>query len=403
MLTGKHIALYVSGGIAVYKAATLVRTLIKRGAEVRVALTQGATAFVTPLTFQTLSKHDVYTDRFKQFDAEHVAHIDLADWSDLAIVAPATADVIGKMANGITDDFVTTALLATTAPKFVAPAMNNHMLASAAVQRNLKQLQADGVTLIDPETGFLAEGYEGKGRLPEPETIADFVEVALLQQAPNLPFAGKQFVITAGGTQEKIDPVRYITNKSSGKMGYALAVAARDLGAKVTLITASDLPNPFGMTVVQAPSAEEMAQQVFDRFQASDVVIMAAAISDYRPVQPATEKIKKQAGHQELVLTLTETPDILAQLGQTKQHQLVIGFAAETQHLLDNAAQKLARKQADMLIANDVAAANVGFDYDTNAVTILRPQEAPLKLPLASKTVIAQQIMEIIRQMRFNA
>jgi phosphopantothenoylcysteine decarboxylase/phosphopantothenate--cysteine ligase len=403
LLTGKHIALYVSGGIAVYKAATLVRTLIKRGAEVRVALTQGAAAFVTPLTFQTLSKHEVYTDRFEQFEAEHVAHIDLADWSDVAIVAPATADVIAKMVNGITDDFVTTALLATTAPKFVAPAMNNHMLANAATQRNLKQLQADGVTLIDPETGFLAEGYEGKGRLPEPETIADFVEVALLQQAPDLPFAGKHFVITAGGTQEKIDPVRYITNKSSGKMGYALAIAARDLGAEVTLITAADLPAPFGMTVVKTPSAEAMAQQVFDRFDASDVVIMAAAISDYRPVKPATEKIKKQAGHQELVLTLTETPDILAQLGQNKQHQLVIGFAAETQHLLDNASQKLARKKADMLIANDVAAANVGFDYDTNAVTILRPQEAPLKLPLASKTVIAQQIMEIIRQMRFNA
>lgn len=247
MLTGKHIALYVSGGIAVYKAATLVRTLIKRGAEVRVALTQGATAFVTPLTFQTLSKHDVYTDRFEQFDPAHVAHIDLADWSDLAIVAPATADIIGKMANGITDDFVTTALLATTAPKFVAPAMNNHMLANAAVQRNLKQLQADGVTLIDPETGFLAEGYNGKGRLPDPATIADFVEVTLLQQTPDLPFAGRKFVITAGGTQEKIDPVRYITNKSSGKMGYALAVAARDLGAQVTLVTASDLPAPFGL------------------------------------------------------------------------------------------------------------------------------------------------------------
>lgn len=403
MLTGKHIALYVSGGIAVYKAATLVRTLIKRGAEVRVALTQGATAFVTPLTFQTLSKHDVYTDRFEQFDPAHVAHIDLADWSDLAIVAPATADIIGKMANGITDDFVTTALLATTAPKFVAPAMNNHMLANAAVQRNLKQLQADGVTLIDPETGFLAEGYNGKGRLPDPATIADFVEVTLLQQTPDLPFAGRKFVITAGGTQEKIDPVRYITNKSSGKMGYALAVAARDLGAQVTLVTASDLPAPFGLTVVKAPSAEAMAQAVFARFDHSDVVIMAAAISDYRPVKPATEKIKKQANNQELVLTLTETPDILAQLGKAKQHQLVIGFAAETQHLLDNAEQKLARKQADMLIANDVAAANVGFDYDTNAVTVLRPQEAPLKLPLASKTVIAQQIMEIIRQMRFTA
>lgn len=394
MLAGKHVALYVSGGIAAYKAAYLVRELIRQGAEVRVVETAGAQAFVTPLTFQTLSKHAVYTDRFAQLAPDEVAHIELADWTEIALVAPATADLIAKMAQGLADDFASTALLATTAPKFVAPAMNVHMWENPATQRNVATLKADGVEIIEPATGFLAEGYSGKGRFPEPTAIVAAVTAKLLAQATDLPLHGQSVLVTAGGTRERLDPVRYLTNDSSGKMGYALATAARDLGAQVTLISAPTmLTVPAGVAYVGVDSAEAMRSALLARYQTAQMVIMAAAVADFRPVTVADNKIKKTTA--DYTLTLTKNPDILAELGQQKQQQFLIGFAAETQHLLTYAQKKLASKRVDMIVANDVSSVHAGFNHDTNEVTILQPNVEPQTLPLASKQVIAQQILQI--------
>ncbi|MGK4058213.1 bifunctional phosphopantothenoylcysteine decarboxylase/phosphopantothenate--cysteine ligase CoaBC [Loigolactobacillus coryniformis] len=394
MLAGKHVALYVSGGIAAYKAAYLVRELVRQGAEVRVVETAGAQAFVTPLTFQTLSKHTVYTDRFAQLAPDEVAHIELADWTEIALVAPATADLIAKMAQGLADDFASTALLATTVPKFVAPAMNVHMWENPATQRNVATLKADGVEIIEPATGFLAEGYSGKGRFPEPTAIVAAVTAKLLAQATDLPLHGQSVLVTAGGTRERLDPVRYLTNDSSGKMGYALATAARDLGAQVTLISAPTmLTVPAGVAYVGVDSAEAMRSALLARYQTAQMVIMAAAVADFRPVTVADNKIKKTTA--DYTLTLTKNPDILAELGQQKQQQFLIGFAAETQHLLTYAQKKLASKRVDMIVANDVSSAHAGFNHDTNEVTILQPNVEPQTLPLASKQVIAQQILQI--------
>lgn len=394
MLAGKHVALYVSGGIAAYKAAYLVRELVRQGAEVRVVETAGAQAFVTPLTFQTLSKHTVYTDRFAQLAPDEVAHIELADWTEIALVAPATADLIAKMAQGLADDFASTALLATTVPKFVAPAMNVHMWENPATQRNVATLKADGVEIIEPATGFLAEGYSGKGRFPEPTAIVAAVTAKLLAQATDLPLHGQSVLVTAGGTRERLDPVRYLTNDSSGKMGYTLATAARDLGAQVTLISAPTmLTVPAGVAYVGVDSAEAMRSALLARYQTAQMVIMAAAVADFRPVTVADNKIKKTTA--DYTLTLTKNPDILAELGQQKQQQFLIGFAAETQHLLTYAQKKLASKRVDMIVANDVSSAHAGFNHDTNEVTILQPNVEPQTLPLASKQVIAQQILQI--------
>lgn len=394
MLTGKHIALYVSGGIAAYKAATLVREFIRQKAQVRVVETAGAQAFVTPLTFQVLSKHEVYTDRFAQLAPDQVAHIELADWTDVAVVAPATADLMAKLATGIADDFASTALLATTAPKFIAPAMNVHMWENPATQRNLAVLKQDGMRIIDPDTGFLAEGYQGKGRFPAPAKIVAEVEADLIAADTTLPLHGQQVLVTAGGTRERLDPVRYLTNDSSGKMGYALALAARNLGAQVTLIsTVSQLPVPAGITVVHVDSAAAMRNALLKRFATAAMVIMAAAVADFRPAVPATNKIKKTATT--YTLELTKNPDILAELGQRKQHQFLIGFAAETQHLLAYAQRKLAQKQVDMIVANDVSSPHAGFNRDTNEVTVLQPNQAPQPLKVAHKTKIAQQILQL--------
>ena len=394
MLTGKHIALYVSGGIAAYKAATLVREFIRQKAQVRVVETAGAQAFVTPLTFQVLSKHEVYTDRFAQLAPDQVAHIELADWTDVAVVAPATADLMAKLATGIADDFASTALLATTAPKFIAPALNVHMWENPATQRNLAVLKQDGMRIIDPDTGFLAEGYQGKGRFPAPVKIVAEVEADLIAADTTLPLHGQQVLVTAGGTRERLDPVRYLTNDSSGKMGYALALAARNLGAQVTLIsTVSQLPVPAGITVIHVDSAAAMRNALLKRFATAAMVIMAAAVADFRPAAPATNKIKKTATT--YTLELTKNPDILAELGQRKQHQFLIGFAAETQHLLAYAQRKLAQKQVDMIVANDVSSPHAGFNRDTNEVTVLQPNQAPQPLKVAHKTKIAQQILQL--------
>jgi phosphopantothenoylcysteine decarboxylase/phosphopantothenate--cysteine ligase len=392
VLTNKKVTIYVTGGIAVYKAADLVRKFIKAGAEVRVAMTASAQEFVTPLTFQVLSKHDVYTDTFDEKDAQFVSHINLADWTELAVVAPATANILAKMANGIADDFVSTALLATTAPRLIVPAMNQHMLENPATVRNMESLRSYGYEIMEPDTGFLAEGYEGKGRMPEPEKIVEAAQLVVVNNAKELPLKGKKVLITAGGTKERIDPVRFITNDSSGKMGYSLAKVARDLGAEVTLVTATNLlPVPFGVKPIYVQSSEEMGSAVLDIFHKVDMVIMAAAVSDYRPKTQATVKIKKT--NEDLTLVLEKTTDILAELGKRKTGQFLIGFAAETHEVERYALDKLKRKNADMIVANDVSKEYAGFNKDTNEVIIYQLDKEPIQISVRSKDLIAEEIL----------
>lgn len=399
MLENKNVALYVSGGIAAYKAADLVRQFIKQGANVKVAMTKSAMEFITPLTFQILSKHHVYTDTFDEREEDKVSHIHLADWTDIAVIAPATANIIAKVANGIADDFSTTALLATTAPVFVVPAMNSHMLENPATVRNLATLRADNRFVMEPETGFLAEGYEGKGRLPEPLTIVESVKQFLVAQQDDLPLKNKRIIITAGGTKERIDPVRYITNDSSGKMGYSLASVARNLGAKVILISATkQLTDPFGIDVIHVNSASDMLNAVMKEFDNADIVVMAAAVSDYRPKKQASKKIKKS--DKSLIIELERTADILYQLGHAKKKQFLIGFAAETNDLEIYAQDKLNRKKANMIVANDVSKPHAGFNKDTNEVTVFIPNSEPVEISVRSKEDIAIEIFKIaINQM----
>lgn len=391
MLQDKRVTLFVTGGIAVYKAADLARKFIKAGAQVQVAMTKSAQEFVTPLTFQILTKHRVYIDTFDEQDAENVSHIHLADWTELAVIVPATANIIAKMANGIADDFVSTSLLAVTAPRLVVPAMNEHMWENPATQLNLERLKGFGYQVMEPDTGFLAEGYEGKGRMPEPAQIVEAAHQVLLAAEPNLPLKGKRVLVSAGGTKERIDPVRYITNDSSGKMGYSLARVARDLGAQVTLVSASNLEHPFGVGFVPVQSAQDMEREIMSRFNELDVVIMAAAVSDYRPKAQAMRKIKKTS--EDLVIELEKTTDILAGMGAAKTRQFLIGFAAETNDLAGYAQDKLTRKNADMIVANDVSQAGAGFNADTNEVTIYQPGKDPVHIAKQPKDQIAREIL----------
>lgn len=391
MLENKHVTVFVTGGIAVYKAADLVRKFIKAGAIVRVAMTKSATEFVQPLTFQILSRNEVYTDTFDEKEPENVSHIHLADWTELAVIVPATANIIGKMANGIADDMVSTTLMATTAPRLIVPAMNSNMLANPATQLNLEKLESFGYTVMEPDTGFLAEGYEGKGRLPEPDKIVEKAHLLLLEKASDLPLKGKKVIISAGGTIERIDPVRYITNDSSGKMGHRLAEQARDLGADVILVTASKLEHPFGVTVRPVSSAREMQAAIMSDFDDATIIIMAAAVSDYRPKNQADKKMKKAS--QDIQISLEENPDILATMGQQKTHQFLIGFAAETNDVEKYATDKLKRKNADMIVANDVSKEHAGFNKDTNEVIIFQPNKEAIHIETDTKENIAKHIL----------
>ena len=397
MLENVKIGVFVMGGIAAYKVPELVRQLIKKGAQVQVAMTQSAQEFVTPLTLQVLTKRPVLTHTFDEREPSQVQHVAMADWCDLALVVPATANGLAKMAHGLADDVVTTTLLAVTAPVLVVPAMNVHMYENPATQRNLAQLRADGLTIMEPDTGFLAEGYEGKGRLPELHRIV--AQVERLYARTHLPqsLAGKQVMVSAGGTRERIDPVRYISNDSSGKMGYAMAQAADWLGATVTLVsTTQSLLPPEGVQVQQVASAQELAQAMTAHYDQMDYVVMAAAVSDYRVKQPHDQKIKKVAGQTDWQLDLVENPDILAQLGQTKRQQVLIGFAAETQNLLEHARAKLSKKGADWLIANDVSNPAIGFNSDKNQVYVLGAQGQEVLLPQQSKTSLALTAWQVI-------
>ena len=397
MLENVKIGVFVMGGIAAYKVPELVRQLIKKGAHVQVAMTQSAQEFVTQLTLQVLTKRPVLTHTFDEREPSQVQHVAMADWCDLALVVPATANGLAKMAHGLADDVVTTTLLAVTAPILVVPAMNVHMYENPATQRNLAQLRAYGLTIMEPDTGFLAEGYEGKGRLPELHRIV--AQVERLYARTHLPqsLAGKQVIVSAGGTRERIDPVRYISNDSSGKMGYAMAQAADWLGATVTLVsTTQSLLPPEGVQVHEVASAQELAQAMTAHYDQMDYVVMAAAVSDYRVKQPHDQKIKKVAGQTDWQLDLVENPDILAQLGQTKRQQVLIGFAAETQNLLEHARAKLSKKGADWLIANDVSNPAIGFNSDKNQVYVLGAQGQEVLLPQQSKTSLALAAWQVI-------
>ncbi|MFC6038277.1 bifunctional phosphopantothenoylcysteine decarboxylase/phosphopantothenate--cysteine ligase CoaBC [Paenisporosarcina macmurdoensis] len=393
MLANKKILLCVSGGIAVYKAVALVSKLSQAGATVKVIMTESATKFVQPLSFQVMSKNDVYTDTFDEKNSQVIAHIDLADWADLVIVAPATANVIGKLANGFGDDMVTTTLLATTAKVWIAPAMNVHMYDHPAVKRNIATLAEDGYEFIEPSEGFLACGYVGKGRLEEPEKIVALVEAFFLPK--ELPLKGKKVVITAGPTRERIDPVRFLTNFSSGKMGYALAEAAVRLGAETILVSGPvSLPIPLGVKIDNVESAEEMLQAVLAHFDNADIVIKTAAVADYRPKVIHAQKMKKQLG--DSTLELERTIDILMTLGQKKSHQLVIGFAAETNNVEAYAQEKLMKKNADYIIANDVTRADSGFGTDTNTVVVIGKENYMKHFDNMTKKELAIQLFQTI-------
>lgn len=392
MLKGKTIVLGVTGGIACYKGAALCSKLAQAGADVRVVMTEAATKFVAPLTFQTLSRHDVYVDTFEERDASVISHIDLADRADLVVVAPATANMIAKMAHGIADDMLSTTLLATEAPILVAPAMNVHMYTHPAVAANMRILRERGVFFVEPGEGQLACGYVGKGRLAEPEEI--MVAIARMLN-PNKPLAGKTVLVTAGGTVERIDPVRYITNDSSGKMGFAIAEAAKRMGADVTVVAArTSEPLPAGVNAVCVESTQEMMEAVLARFPDADIVVKAAAVADYRPARPSDVKIKKK--DDVMTLELVKNPDILQLLGERKTpRQLVIGFAAETNDGEAHALDKVRRKKSDLIVLNDVTQPGAGFGTDTNIVSIYDADGLVESLPLMDKRSVAERLLTI--------
>lgn len=384
----------VSGGIAVYKAVELTSWLRKRGWEVRVIMTENATRFVTPLTFQTMSRHAVHVDPFAEGSAG-VEHIDLARTCDLVAVVPATANLLAKYAHGLADDLLSTTLLATRAPVVVAPAMNAAMWEHPATQANLATLRARGVGIVMPQSaGELACGEEGPGKLAEVEAIAEALERRLRRKA-TLP--GVRVLVTAGGTREPIDPVRYIGNRSSGKMGHAIAEAALACGAHVTLVTSAPLPTPDGLEVVRVNTASELEREVSARFAEADVLVMAAAVADYRPAVVAPHKIKKDQGP--LTLELERTGDVLAALAPRKRSdQVVVGFAAETDDVLGYAQDKLRRKGLDLIVANDVSRPDIGFESDENAVTVIAPAGVVAEIPRLPKRLVADRLMELVAE-----
>jgi phosphopantothenoylcysteine decarboxylase/phosphopantothenate--cysteine ligase len=388
-LDGKTVLLGMSGGIACYKACEIVRLLVARGARVPVVMTAGAQQFVTPLTLQTLSGQPVATDTWSLTQESEIGHIRLADGADAVLIAPATANVIGKLANGIGDDLLTTILLATRAPLAIAPAMNVHMWEHAAVQENLARLRARGTQIVGPAVGSLACGYEGAGRLADPEDIV--AEVMRLLAPQDL--AGERILVSAGPTQEAIDPVRYLSNRSSGKMGYALARVAHRRGAEVTLVSGpAALPPPPGVKVVSVTSAREMARAVDAAYANATVVVMTAAVADYRPRHPLVRKLKK--GPESLQIELERNPDILAGLATRKGRRLLVGFAAETHAVAAEARRKLASKRLDLIVANDVTAPGAGFGADTNLVRLLDAGGLDETLPLLPKEEVAARILD---------
>ncbi|MGY4689770.1 bifunctional phosphopantothenoylcysteine decarboxylase/phosphopantothenate--cysteine ligase CoaBC [Salibacterium sp. K-3] len=388
MLKGRHVVLGVTGGIAAYKSAALASKLVQAGAEVKVVMTAHAEQFVTPLTFQALTRDVVYDDTFAEKEPEKVAHIDVADWADLIIVAPATADIMAKAAGGHAGDMLTTILLAARCPVYIAPAMNVNMYQHPAVQNNMSTLAGQGYRFIEPGAGYLACGWVGKGRMAEPEDITAFLEAEYQQQRA---LSGKKVLVTAGPTHEYHDPARVFTNPSSGKMGFAAAAEAASRGADVTLITGPvEMETPPGVGRVNITTAEEMYEEVLRLYPEMDIVCKAAAVSDYRPVSVSGEKTKKQTGS--ITVEMERTKDILAELGKRKNRQVLIGFAAESSNLEKYAEDKLERKHLDMVVGNHIGRDKSGFQSDTNEMMILRKGERPFWLPLLTKTEAAAEI-----------
>lgn len=398
MLAGKRIVLGVSGGIAAYKAVEICRRLVEAGAHVIPVLTEGALRFVGRTTFDALGSERAWTSLW---DEPHpIPHTHLGQTADLVLVAPATARILGLYAGGISDDLLTNVLLTTRAPVLVCPAMHTEMWEHPAVQDNLRVLRSRGVHVMEPESGRLAGGDVGTGRLAEPATIVAAAD-RLLTSDEHHDLLGLRVVVTAGGTREPIDPVRFIGNRSSGKQGHAVAAEAAARGAKVTLITTTGLPVSAGIDAVRVATAAEMEHAVLSRADDADVVVMAAAVADFRPVQVAASKIKKAGGVPDVVLE--PTTDILAALGtQRRGGQTIVGFAAETDDLRANAADKLTRKGIDLIVANDVSAPGVGFEHDTNAVMILGADGAIQEIPLADKRAIARAILDAVSTTRSN-
>jgi len=393
----KTIVLGVAGGIACYKAAELVRLLVQAGFAVRVIMTKAATEFVTPLTFQTLAGFPVATDLFSLTQESEIGHINLADQADLLVVAPATANVIGKIAGGIADDLLTTVVLATTASVLLVPAMNVHMYQNPILQENIKKLRGLGYHSMEPAEGYLACGYEGRGRLPEPEEIVEQIHDLLEKK----DLSGEKILITAGPNREPIDPIRYLSNRSSGKMGYALAQVGVRRGAEVTLVSGpTALKPPARARLVSVTTAAEMRAAILEEFPRATAVIMAAAVADFTPEQYAQRKIKR--GSKAIQISLKPNPDILRELGAKKNHQLLIGFAAETNDLVANASRKLREKNLDLIVANDVTQEGSGFDVDTNAVTILDRCGGVHPLRLMSKQDLAGRIYDFFPSLKGN-
>ena len=396
-LTGREIVLGVTGGIAVYKSAEIVSRLRHLGACVHVIMTRNATEFITPLTFQTLSANQVITDTFAAPEYWNVEHVALARFAEIFVIAPATANILAKMAGGIADDMLSTTVLATKAPILAAPAMNTGMWTSPATQENVKTLKGRGVRMIGPESGILACGDNGDGRMSEPETIVEEICRILTRKRD---YAGKKVLITAGATRERLDPVRFITNESSGKMGFAIAEEARDRGAEVTVIRGSVTAEiPAGVRVIPIESARDLYDAMMREAPDQDVIIQAAAVSDYRPAEQKDRKIKKKEGS-ELTLVLTENPDIARAVGeQKKPGQTLVGFAAETDNVEKNARSKLSKKNLDMIVANDVTKPGAGFNTDTNIAALITAVDVE-EQPLQTKRELAGRILDKVLELR---
>jgi len=392
-LNGKRILLGVTGSIAAYKAVELLRLLAKAGAEVQVVMTEGATKFVAPLTFETLSRQEVLLDMWSLEYSHRIGHIEATRRADVFVVAPATARTIARLALGLGDDFLSCIYLASRCPVLVAPAMDCDMFEHQAVQENLGRLRDRGVHIVEPDTGPLASGMVGRGRLAALSDILARIELIL---GPRQDLEGQVVLVTAGPTREPLDPVRFLSNRSSGKMGYAIAEAAAARGAHVILVSGpTALAAPPDVDVVHVETAEEMHRAVLAKLESARVVIKAAAVADYRPKQQAAGKIKK--GHAVSEIALEPTPDILAELGNRKGKRVLVGFAAETDDLVANARKKLQRKNLDLVVANDVGQAGAGFDVDTNVVTILDAMGGVEELPLLSKREVADRILDRVK------
>jgi phosphopantothenoylcysteine decarboxylase/phosphopantothenate--cysteine ligase len=393
MLKAKKIVLGITGGIAAYKAAELTRECVRREASVRVIMTKNATEFITPLTLQTLSGHPVFTDMYIPMREFELAHISMAEYADVIVIAPATANFIGKIASGLADDLLSTTVMATKAPVLICPAMNTNMYENIIVKENISKLTARGYLFIEPAYGEMACRAEGYGRLPEITDIIEEVESILTEK----DLKGENILVTAGPTREPFDPVRFITNYSSGKMGYALAIVGKRRGANVTLISGpSSLPVPNGIKFISVSTAVDMRDAVMENIEAASVIIKAAAVADYRPHIRMDNKIKKREG--ELAVRLERNPDIIAEVGKKKGNRILVGFAVETENLVENARSKLREKNMDLIVANDVTKEGAGFASDTNIIKILGADGNIEDVPLMNKIEAADRILNGIKK-----